>query len=173
MSAMTILSVRGTPVRSGQVRKAVRMSTGRCNPHRATQSSLVCIGIASPLVRNVPAEARARLQRCSRPTSPMIRLLMGICQHRRPVMSRSRGGLCQAAPAAPSTPLPGPYGRMACQPATAGGHSRFVDMIPHVSLRGSLFNKKYQRAGRIPESCLPPNPLLNIFVRLLTGYSPF
>jgi len=38
MSAMTILSVRGTPVRSGQVRKAVRMSTGRCNPHRATQN---------------------------------------------------------------------------------------------------------------------------------------
>jgi hypothetical protein len=46
----------------------------------------------------------------------------------------SRGGLCQAAPAAPSTPQPGPYGRLACQPATAGGHSRFVDMIPHVSL---------------------------------------
>jgi len=46
----------------------------------------------------------------------------------------SRGGLCQAAAAAPSTPPPGPYGRMACQPATAGGHSRFVDMIPQRSL---------------------------------------
>ena len=48
----------------------------------------------------------------------------------------SRGGLCQAAAAAPSTPPPGPYGRMAFQPATAGGHSRFVDMIPQ---RSSLF----------------------------------
>ena len=119
MSAMTILSVSGTPVSAGQVRKTVRrVSTGRCNPHRATQTSLVCIGIASPLLRNVPAEARARPQRCSRLTSPMIRLLMGICQHRRPVMSR--GGLCQAAPAAPSTPRPGRYGRMGWLSATAG-----------------------------------------------------
>jgi hypothetical protein len=35
---MTILSVRGTPVTSGRVRKTVRMSTGRCNPHGATQN---------------------------------------------------------------------------------------------------------------------------------------
>jgi hypothetical protein len=96
------------------------------------KTSVVCIGVGSRLLTNVLAEAWVRLQRCSRLTSPMTRLLMGIWQHRRPIMSR--GGLCQAAPAAPSTPLPGPYGRMACQPATAGGHSRFVDMIPHVSL---------------------------------------
>ena len=42
----------------------------------------------------------------------------------------SRGGLCQAAPAAPSTPRPGPYGRMAWQPATAAVHSRFADKSP-------------------------------------------
>ena len=46
---------------------------------------------------NVPAEARARLQRCSRLTSPMIRLLRGVCQHPSPLMSR--GGLSQAIPA--------------------------------------------------------------------------
>ena len=35
---MTILRLRGTPVRTGKVRKTVRVSTGRCNPHRATQN---------------------------------------------------------------------------------------------------------------------------------------
>ena len=43
---------------------------------------------------NVPAEARARLQRCSRLTSPIIRLLRGGCQHPSPLMSR--GGLSLA-----------------------------------------------------------------------------
>ena len=46
---------------------------------------------------NVPAEARARLQRCGRLTSPMIRLLRGVCQHPSPLMSR--GGRSQAIPA--------------------------------------------------------------------------
>ena len=35
---MTILTVRGGPVRSCQVQKTVRMRGGRCNTHRATQN---------------------------------------------------------------------------------------------------------------------------------------
>ena len=119
-------------MRSGQVGETVRVSTGRCNPHRATQNQR---GLHRSRLAPTPqctCWARARRQRCSRLTSPMIRLLRGICQHRSPVMSR--GGLCQAAPAAPSTPRPGPYGRMAWQPATAAVHSRFADKIPDVRL---------------------------------------
>ena len=100
------------------------------------KTSVVCIGVGSRLLTNVLAEAWVRLQRCSRLTSPMIRLLMGIWQHRWPVMSC--GGLCQAAPAALSTPRPGPYGRMACQPATAGGRSR--GLRRHDPRRSSLWS---------------------------------
>ena len=57
----------------------------------AVETSVVCIGVGSCVLPNVPAEARARLQRCSRLTSPMIRLLRGVCQHPSPLMSR--GGL--------------------------------------------------------------------------------
>ncbi len=35
---MTILSVRGAPVRPGQVQKTVRLRGGQCNPHRATRN---------------------------------------------------------------------------------------------------------------------------------------
>ena len=38
VSAMTILTVRGGPVRSGPVQKTARMRGGRWNPHRATQN---------------------------------------------------------------------------------------------------------------------------------------
>ena len=58
------------------------------------KTSVVCIGVGSCLLPNVSAEARARLQRCGRLTSPMIRLLRGVCQHPSPFMSR--GGLSQA-----------------------------------------------------------------------------
>ena len=48
------------------------------------KTSVVCIGVGSCLLPNVPAsaEARARLQRCGRLTSPMTRLLRGICNIR-------------------------------------------------------------------------------------------
>ena len=59
--------------------------------------SVVCIGVGSCVVPNIPAEARARLQRCSRLTSRMIRPLRGIWQHPSTVMSR--GGLSLATPA--------------------------------------------------------------------------
>jgi hypothetical protein len=50
----------------------------------AVETSVVCIGVGSCVLPNVPAETRARLQRCSRLTSPMIRLLRGVCQHPSP-----------------------------------------------------------------------------------------
>ena len=64
-------------------------AVGRLGP--AVETSVVCIGVGSCVLANVPAEVRARLQRCSRLTSPMIRLLRGVCQHPSPLMSR--GGL--------------------------------------------------------------------------------
>ena len=105
------------PVRSGPESCTNEDTEGDAILIVRCKTSVVCIGVGSRLLTNVLAEAWVRLQRCSRLTSPMTRLLMGIWQHRRPIMSR--GGLCQAAPAALSTPRPGPYGRMACQPATA------------------------------------------------------
>ena len=64
---------------------------GSAEGRPAVETSVVCIGVGSCVLPNVPAEARARLQRCSRLTSPMIRLLRGVCQHPSPLMSR--GGL--------------------------------------------------------------------------------
>ena len=61
------------------------------------KTSVVCIGVGSCLLPDASVEARARLQRCGRLTSPMIRLLRGVCQHPSPLMSR--GGLSQAIPA--------------------------------------------------------------------------
>ena len=49
------------------------------------ESSVVCIGVGSCVLSNVPAEARARLQRCSRLTSPMIRLLRAFANIRAPL----------------------------------------------------------------------------------------
>ena len=73
----------------------VQSGHGRCcgvryvPAHRrpVQKTSVVRIGVGSRLLPNVPAEARARPQRCIRLTSPMIRLLVGICQHRRPVIT--------------------------------------------------------------------------------------
>ena len=61
------------------------------------KTSVVCIGVGSCLLPDASVEARARLQRCGRLTSPMIRLLRGVCQHPSPLMSR--GGRSQAIPA--------------------------------------------------------------------------
>ena len=132
VSAMTILTVRGGPVRSGPVQKTARMRGGRWNPHRATQkqrglhrsrltptAQCICRG-AGPSAAlwqthepdDTPAKGRL-------PTSePLIK-----CR----VVDSLR--LFQLAL---STPRPGPLGRLAWQPVTAGRSSRFAGMTPDV-----------------------------------------
>ena len=61
------------------------------------KTSMVCIGVGFGIPADVCGETRARLQRCNRRTSPMIRLLMGIWQHQ--IRVTSRGGLSQASAA--------------------------------------------------------------------------
>ena len=128
---MTILSIRGAPVSSGQVQKTVRLRGSRVILIVRRKTSVVCIRGVPCVMSNVPAEARARLQRCSRLTSPMIRLLRGICQHPSPLMSR--GGLSLwLLQLAPSTPRPGLHRRVTKQPVIAGGSSRFAGIPPDV-----------------------------------------
>ena len=83
MLAMTILSIGGDLVGSGQVRKTVRMSGGGCTTVVTLivrpKTSVVCIELGFGMPSDVCAEARARMQGGSRRTSPMIRPLRGIC----------------------------------------------------------------------------------------------
>ena len=131
---MTILSIRGAPVSSGQVQKTVRLRRSRVILIMRRKTSVVCIRVVPCVLSNVPAEARARLQRCSRLTSPMIRLLRGSCQHPSPLMSR--GGLSLwLLQLAPSTPRPGLRRRVTKQPVIAGGSSRFAGIPPTFLLR--------------------------------------
>ena len=97
VSAMTILSVRGAPVRSGQVQKTVRMRGGRCNPHRATQNQR---GLHRSRLVPTPqcicrgAGPAAALWQTHEPDDAPAE---GHLQHPGPLMSRGR--LSQATPA--------------------------------------------------------------------------
>ena len=99
VSAMTILSVRGAPVRSGQVQKTVRMRGGRCNPqaHRATQNQRGLHRsrlVPTPQCTCRGAGPAAALWQTHEPDDTPAK---GHLQHPSPLMSR--GGLSQATPA--------------------------------------------------------------------------
>ena len=127
MSAITILSVRGTPVRSGRVRKTVRMSTGRCNPHGATQNQR---GLhRSRLAPTAQCTCRGSgpspaLWQAHKPDDTPVKVHLPTSEPLNVLVDSLR--LLQLAP---SRPRPRPYGRVTCQPATAGGPSRFADTM--------------------------------------------
>ena len=124
MPAMTILSVRGTPVRSGRVRKTVRMSTGRCNPHGATQNQR---GLhRSRLAPTAQCTCRGSgpspaLWQAHKPDDTPVKVHLPTSEPRNVLVDSLR--LLQLVP---SRPRPRPYGRVTCQPATARGPSRFA-----------------------------------------------
>ena len=124
MSAMTILSVRGTPVRSGRVRKTVRMSTGRCNRHGATQNQR---GLhRSRLAPTAQCTCRGSgpspaLWQAHKPDDTPVKVHLPTSEPLNVLVDSLR--LLQLAP---SRPRPRPYGRVTCQPATARGPSRFA-----------------------------------------------
>ena len=124
MSAITILSVRGTPVRSGRVRKTVRMSTGRCNPHGATQNqrglhrSRLAPTAQCTFRGSGPSPA---LWQAHKPDDTPVKVHLPTSEPLSVLVDSLR--LLQLAP---SRPRPRPYGRVTCQPATARGPSRFV-----------------------------------------------
>ena len=123
MPAMTILSVRGTPVRSGRVRKTVRMSTERCNRHGATQNQR---GLRrSRLAPTAQCTCRGSgpspaLWQAHKPDDTPVKVHLPTSEPRNVLVDSLR--LLQLVP---SRPRPRPYGRVTCQHATAGGPSRF------------------------------------------------
>ena len=124
MSAITILSVRGTPVRSGRVRKTVRMSTGRCNRHGATQNqrglhrSRLAPTAQCTFRGSGPSPA---LWQAHKPDDTPVKVHLPTSEPRNVRVDSLR--LLQLVP---SRPRPRPYGRVTCQPATARGPSRFA-----------------------------------------------
>ena len=124
MSAMTILSVRGTPVRSGPVWKTVRMSIGRRTPHRATQNQrgLHRIRLAPTAQCTCRGSGPSTaMWQAHKPDDTPVKVHLPTSEPLNVLVDSLR--LLQLVP---SRPRPRPYGRVTCQPATARGPSRFA-----------------------------------------------
>ena len=95
---MTILTVRGGPVRSGPVQKTARMRGGRWNPHRATQNQR---GLhRSRLAPTAQCTCRGSgpspaLWQAHKPDDTPVKVHLPTSEP----LNLSRGGLSQATPA--------------------------------------------------------------------------